>query len=101
MQCISAKNENNPPSFEAGVENGDCGSYYCECHDGVSRTLDNKILYRLDLATIMAGTKYRNEFEERIMIRNDIRRAAGEIILFVDEVHMLIGAGSGRKHGCR
>ena len=64
-------------------------------HGDVPRTLDKKILYRLDLATIMAGTKYRGEFEkERIkMILNDIRRAAGEIILFVDEMHMLMGAG--------
>ena len=63
-------------------------------HGDVPRTLDNKILYRLDLATIMAGTKYRGEFEERIkLILNDIRRASGEIILFVDEMHMLMGAG--------
>ena len=43
-------------------------------HGDVPRTLDKKILYRLDLATIMAGTKYQGEFEERIkMILNDIR----------------------------
>ena len=53
-----------------------------------------KRLYRLDLASVLAGTKYRGEFEERIRdILAEIRRS-GNLILFVDEMHTIVGAGS-------
>jgi len=55
--------------------------------------LDKKIL-SLDMASVIAGTKYRGEFEERIKaILNEIREC-GDIILFIDELHTVVGAGS-------
>ena len=97
LNVLARRTKNNPLLVgEAGVGKTAIAEAIALrlAHGDVPRTLDNKILYRLDLATIMAGTKYRGEFEERIkLILNDIRRAAGEIILFVDEMHMLMGAG--------
>ena len=97
LNVLARRTKNNPLLVgEAGVGKTAIAEAIALrlAHGDVPRTLDNKILYRLDLATIMAGTKYRGEFEERIkLILNDIRRASGEIILFVDEMHMLMGAG--------
>ncbi|HAB89718.1 MAG TPA: type VI secretion system ATPase TssH, partial [Bacteroidetes bacterium] len=97
LNVLARRTKNNPLLVgEAGVGKTAIAEAIALrlAHGDVPRTLDKKILYRLDLATIMAGTKYRGEFEERIkMILNDIRRAAGEIIMFVDEMHMLMGAG--------
>lgn len=97
LNVLARRTKNNPLLVgEAGVGKTAIAEAIALrlAHGDVPRTLDKKILYRLDLATIMAGTKYRGEFEERIkLILNDIRRAAGEIILFVDEMHMLMGAG--------
>jgi len=59
----------------------------------VPETLQNKRLLVIDLASIVAGTKYRGEFEERIKnILNEIEKSS-EVILFIDEIHNLIGAG--------
>ena len=56
--------------------------------------LKNKHLYRLNMADLVAGTKYRGEFEERLRdVLAEIRRA-GDVILFVDEMHTLVGAGA-------
>ena len=60
----------------------------------VSRLLQNKRVIQLDLASIIAGTKYRGQFEERMKsILNEIKRV-NNIILFIDEIHTLVGAGS-------
>ena len=59
----------------------------------VSRTLHNKRLVMLDLAALVAGTKYRGQFEERIkaiMVELEKNR---DVILFIDEIHTLVGAG--------
>lgn len=48
----------------------------------------------LDLTSMVAGTKYRGDFEERIQKAMDEVKQAGNIILFIDEVHTLMGAGS-------
>ena len=56
--------------------------------------LKNKRLVSLDLPALLAGTKYRGDFEERVKsVLRDVRRA-GDVILFVDELHTIIGAGS-------
>ncbi len=61
----------------------------------VPQILRNKRIIALDLAAIVAGTKYRGEFEERIKrILQEIRNAKGQIIIFIDEIHTLIGAGA-------
>lgn len=59
----------------------------------VSRTLFNKRVVMLDLAAIVAGTKYRGQFEERMKaIMNELEKAR-DIILFIDEIHTIVGAG--------
>ncbi|MFM8485138.1 MAG: AAA family ATPase, partial [Bacteroidota bacterium] len=59
----------------------------------VSRTLFNKRLVMLDLAALVAGTKYRGQFEERIKaIMTELERHR-DVILFIDEIHTMVGAG--------
>ncbi|HUN17362.1 MAG TPA: ATP-dependent Clp protease ATP-binding subunit [Saprospiraceae bacterium] len=59
----------------------------------VSRTLFNKRIVMLDLAALVAGTKYRGQFEERIKsIMNELEKTR-DVILFIDEIHTIIGAG--------
>ena len=60
----------------------------------VPDTLAGKRLLALDLSGMIAGTKYRGEFEERIKQAMDEIKKAGDVILFIDELHMIIGAGS-------
>lgn len=56
--------------------------------------LKNKLLLALDMGTLIAGTKFRGEFEERLKnVINEIVKAEGQIILFIDELHMVVGAG--------
>ncbi len=59
----------------------------------VSRTLFNKRIVMLDLAALVAGTKYRGQFEERIKaIMNELEKTR-DVILFIDEIHTMVGAG--------
>ncbi len=60
----------------------------------VPELLKGKKLYTLDLTGMVAGTKYRGDFEERIKTAMDEVIKAGDVILFIDEIHTLIGAGS-------
>ncbi|MBR4282615.1 MAG: ATP-dependent Clp protease ATP-binding subunit, partial [Clostridia bacterium] len=60
----------------------------------VPELLKNKHVFSLDLTGMVAGTKYRGDFEERIKNAIDEVKKAGNIILFIDEIHTLIGAGS-------
>ncbi|MFO7176635.1 AAA family ATPase, partial [Enterococcus faecium] len=59
----------------------------------VPETLRNKRVMVLDMGTLVAGTKYRGEFEDRLKKVMDEIRQAGNVILFIDELHTLIGAG--------
>jgi len=61
----------------------------------IPELLKDKRIVALDLAGLVAGTKYRGEFEERMKrVMDEVRRAQGEVILFVDELHTLVGAGA-------
>jgi len=60
----------------------------------VPEVLEGKIIYSLDLGSLMAGTKYRGEFEERLqLLLKFIKAQQGQSILFIDELHQLVGAG--------
>ncbi len=62
--------------------------------DDVPLTLKNKTIYELDMGALVAGAKYRGEFEERLKaVLNKIKESEGKIILFIDEIHLIVGAG--------
>jgi len=61
----------------------------------VPNSLKNKTIWELDLGALIAGAKFRGEFEERLKaVLKDIKESNGEIILFIDEIHMIVGAGA-------
>ncbi len=62
----------------------------------VPENLKSKVLYSLDMGLLIAGAKYKGEFEERLKaVVKEVAESDGEIILFIDEIHTLIGAGGG------
>jgi ATP-dependent Clp protease ATP-binding subunit ClpA len=63
-------------------------------HD-VPASLADKTIYSLDLAQLVAGTKYRGDFEERIKNLINALQLLPNVILFIDEIHMIMGAGAG------
>ena len=61
----------------------------------VPNSLKDKTIWELDLASLIAGAKYRGEFEERLKaVLNEIKKSEGQIIMFIDEIHMIVGAGA-------
>lgn len=60
----------------------------------VSRILQDKIIYQLDLTSIIAGTKYRGQFEERMKVIIDEIERDPNIIMFIDEIHTIVGTGN-------
>ncbi len=97
MQILSRRTKNNPVLIgEPGVGKTAVveGLAQAIARDEVPETLRNKQLYTLDLAALVAGSKYRGEFEERLKKVIKEIRERGDIILFVDEMHTLVGAGA-------
>ena len=97
IQILSRRTKNNP------VLIGDPGVGKTSVAEGlainISRgrvpdTLKDKALYTLDMGSLLAGAKYRGEFEERIKQVIDEVREKENIILFIDELHTIVGAGS-------
>ena len=97
VQILSRRSKNNPVLVgEPGVGKTAVaeGLALAICQGQRCGELKNKRLVSLDLPALLAGTKYRGDFEERVKsVLKDVRRA-GDVILFVDELHTLIGAGS-------
>ena len=61
----------------------------------VPTSLKNKIIWELDMGALIAGAKYRGEFEDRLKaVLKKVRESDGEIIMFIDEIHMIVGAGA-------
>ena len=61
----------------------------------VPNSLKDKTIWELVLASLIAGAKYRGEFEERLKaVLNEIKKSEGQIIMFIDEIHMIVGAGA-------
>ena len=98
MQILSRRTKNNPVLIgEAGVGKTAIaeGLAIRIAKNDVPDSLKDKEIYSLDLGFLIAGTKYRGEFEERLKnIMKEIERAQGNVILFVDEIHTLVGAGA-------
>ena len=60
----------------------------------VPNSLKDKTIWELDMASLIAGAKYRGEFEERLKnVLNEVKKSEGNIIMFIDEIHMIVGAG--------
>jgi len=99
MQVLSRRTKNNPVLIgEPGVGKTAIaeGLALRIVNGDVPERLKGKKLLALDMGALVAGAKYRGEFEERLKaILIEITAAAGEIILFIDEMHMLVGAGKG------
>ncbi|MBK9642034.1 MAG: ATP-dependent Clp protease ATP-binding subunit [Saprospiraceae bacterium] len=95
-QILSRRKKNNPILIgEPGVGKTAIveGLALMIMQKKVSRTLFNKRIVMLDLAALVAGTKYRGQFEERIKaIMNELEKSR-DVILFIDEIHTIIGAG--------
>ena len=97
IQILSRRTKNNPCLIgEPGVgKTAIAEGLALKIAEGeVPELLKDKKLYTLDLTGMVAGTKYRGDFEERIKTAMDEVKKAGDIILFIDEIHTLIGAGS-------
>ena len=97
MQILSRRTKNNPVLIgEPGVGKTAVAEGLAQliASDEVPETIRDKQLYTLDLAALVAGSKYRGEFEERLKKVIKEIRERGDIILFVDEMHTLVGAGA-------
>ena len=97
MQVLSRRTKNNPVLIgEPGVGKTAIveGLAQAIAADNVPETLHNKQLYTLDLGALVAGSRYRGDFEERLKKVLKEIRTRGDIILFIDEMHTLVGAGA-------
>ncbi|MBV8425269.1 MAG: ATP-dependent Clp protease ATP-binding subunit, partial [Candidatus Eremiobacteraeota bacterium] len=98
IQILSRRTKNNPALIgEPGVGKTAIAEGLAQrvIKGEIPEPLRDRRVITLDLAGLVAGTKYRGEFEERMKrVMDEIRGAAGEIILFIDELHTLVGAGA-------
>ncbi|NCY16127.1 MAG: ATP-dependent Clp protease ATP-binding subunit [Actinobacteria bacterium] len=97
MQVLSRRTKNNPVLIgEPGVGKTAIveGLAQAIAADNVPETLHNKQLYTLDLGALVAGSRYRGDFEERLKKVLKEIKTRGDIILFIDEIHTLVGAGA-------
>lgn len=97
LQILSRRTKNNP------ILIGEPGTGKTAIAEGIAHrivrgdvpdNLKSKLLFSLDMGALIAGAKYKGEFEERLKsVVNETIKAEGEIILFIDEIHTLVGAG--------
>lgn len=97
IQILSRRTKNNPVLIgEPGVGKTAVAEGLAQriISGAVPEVLIGKRVMSLNIATVVAGAKYRGEFEERLRKIIDEVKAAGDVILFIDELHTLIGAGA-------
>ena len=97
MQVLSRRTKNNPVLIgEPGVGKTAVVEGLAQAihHGDVPEPLKDKQLYSLDLGSLVAGSRYRGDFEERLKKVLKEVRTRGDIILFIDEIHTLVGAGA-------
>ena len=97
MQVLSRRTKNNPVLIgEPGVGKTAVveGLAQAIVRGDVPETIKDKQLYTLDLGSLVAGSRYRGDFEERLKKVLKEIRTRGDIILFIDEIHTLVGAGA-------
>ena len=97
MQILSRRTKNNPVLIgEPGVGKTAIVEGLAQkiVANEVPETLTNKQLYTLDLGALVAGSRYRGDFEERLKKVLKEIKTRGDIILFIDEIHTLVGAGA-------
>jgi ATP-dependent Clp protease ATP-binding subunit ClpB len=98
LHILSRRSKNNPILVgEPGVGKTAIveGLAHRIINGDVPDNLKSKVIYALDMGALMAGAKYRGEFEERLKaVVKEVSDSNGEIVLFIDEIHTLIGAGA-------
>ena len=97
MQVLSRRTKNNPVLIgEPGVGKTAIveGLAQAIVKGDIPETLRDKQLYSLDLGALVAGSRYRGDFEERLKKVLKEIRTRGDIVLFIDEIHTLVGAGA-------
>ena len=99
LQILSRRTKNNPiligepGTGKTAIVEGLAGRIV---RGDVPENLKDKQVYSLDMGALVAGAKYKGEFEERLKsVINEVTKAEGRIILFIDEIHTLVGAGGG------
>ena len=99
LQILSRRTKNNPILIgEPGVGKTAIaeGLAHRIIRGDVPENLKSKQIFSLDMGALIAGAKYKGEFEERLKsVVNEVTKSEGEIILFIDEIHTLVGAGKG------
>ena len=61
----------------------------------VPESLKNKTIWELNMASLIAGAKYRGEFEERLKkVLDEVKKSEGNLIMFIDEIHLIVGTGA-------
>lgn len=100
LQILSRRTKNNP------ILVGEPGTGKTAIAEGlahriidgdVPENLKNKLIFALDMGALIAGAKYKGEFEERLKsVIKEVTSSSGDIVLFIDEIHTLVGAGGGQ-----
>ena len=97
IRILSRKTKNNPVLIgEPGVGKTAIAEGLAQriVKGDVPGTLKDKTIFSLDMGSLVAGAKYRGEFEERLKaVLNEVKKSEGNIILFIDELHTIVGAG--------